>query len=276
MGHASALVGSVLIIWGGDTKSSNTETPEDPLDDGLHLLNLVSREWTLVRVYGHSPVGRYGHAAIMVGSKFYMFGGQVDGASLNDVWAFDLHSLRSKAMWEQVELAEGSARPAPRSGHTIVSYEDKIIMFGGNDGQYLYNDTWMFDTAQNEWTELSCIGFIPASREGHAACVVDDVVYIFGGRGMDGKDLGDIAALNFTARRWFMFQKMGPAPSPRTGHAMATVGSRVFVVGGRSAESCKDAVNQDDTPAVHVLDTKHITYPVGNKAPQPRAPTGAE
>lgn len=40
VGHASALVGSVLIVWGGDTKTSGKVKPGDKQDDGLYLLNL--------------------------------------------------------------------------------------------------------------------------------------------------------------------------------------------------------------------------------------------
>ena len=66
--------------------------------------------------------------------------------------------------------------------------------FGGTDGQYHYNDTWSYDLNSGIWTELSCIGYIPVPREGHAATLVDDVMYVFGGRGVDGKDLEDLAA----------------------------------------------------------------------------------
>lgn len=71
--------------------------------------------------------------------------------------------------------------------------------FGGTDGQYHYNDTWAYDVNTRRWSELQCIGFIPSPREGHAAAVVDDVIYIFGGRGVDGKDLGDLAAFKLSS-----------------------------------------------------------------------------
>ena len=79
-----------------------------------------------------------------------------------------------------------------------------MISFGGTDGQYHYNDTWAFDVNTRQWTELKCIGFIPSPREGHAATLVGDVVYIFGGRGVDGNDLGDLAAFKITSE--FQFQ----------------------------------------------------------------------
>jgi hypothetical protein len=71
--------------------------------------------------------------------------------------------------------------------------------FGGTDGSYHYNDTWAFDVNTRIWQELTCIGYIPVPREGHAAALVDDVMYVFGGRGVDGKDLNDLAAFKITS-----------------------------------------------------------------------------
>ncbi|KAJ7275227.1 hypothetical protein B0H12DRAFT_1005812 [Mycena haematopus] len=258
VGHASALVSNVLIVWGGDTKTDPKSKPTDKQDDSLYLLNLVSRDWTKVTVYGPSPVGRYGHAVTMAaGSKFMVFGGQVDGEFLNDLWSFDLNSLRTRATWELCEPVS-SDRPAQRTGHACITFENRIIVFGGTDGQFHYNDTWAYDLTTRKWSELQCIGFIPSPREGHAAALVDDVIYIFGGRGVDGKDLSDLAAFKISNQRWYMFQNMGPSPSGRSGHAMASVGTKVYVLGGESFTPSKT----DDSGLVHVLDTKHIKYPV--------------
>lgn len=88
----------------------------------------------------------------------------------------------------------------PRYSHThSLDSLSPTHRFGGTDGQYHYNDTWCYDTSAGIWTELSCTGYIPVPREGHAATLVDDVMYIFGGRGVDGKDLEDLAAFKITS-----------------------------------------------------------------------------
>ena len=43
-------------------------------------------------VHGPAPAGRYGHAAVMIGTKFYVFGGQTDGEFFNDLWVFDVNT----------------------------------------------------------------------------------------------------------------------------------------------------------------------------------------
>ncbi len=53
------------------------------------------------------------------------------------------------------------------------------------------------------------------------------------------------------AQRWYMFQNMGPSPSGRSGHAMASHGTRIFVVGGESSGSTE----KDQTELIKVLDT---------------------
>ncbi|GAA6036042.1 hypothetical protein JCM8097_006582 [Rhodosporidiobolus ruineniae] len=265
VGHASVSVGNVLIVWGGDTKTR----AEERQDDGLYLLNLSTREWTRVKTLGRAPEGRYGHAAAMVGSRFFVFGGQTDdGGFKNDLAWFDLQKLKQgQPRWSFVDYAPGQVVPPPRTGHTCITHGDCLYIFGGTDGSYHYNDTWQYDLTTGQWTELACIGYIPVPREGHAATLVDDVMYVFGGRGVDGKDLEDLAAFKISNHRWFMFQNMGPAPSGRSGHAMATWQTKVLVLGGESYTSQR----ADDPSIVHVLDTTKIKYPPDSARPAQQA-----
>lgn len=90
--------------------------------------------------------------------------------------------------------------PYERVYTDLRTFDSRLLFsFGGTDGQYHYNDTWCYDTNTQIWVELSCIGYIPVPREGHAATLVDDVMYVFGGRGVDGKDLEDLAAFKITS-----------------------------------------------------------------------------
>lgn len=121
-----------------------------------------------------------------------------------------------------------------------------------------FNDVWSYDPRSNTWTQLDCVGFIPAPREGHAAALVNDVMYVFGGRTDEGMDLGDLAAFRITTRRWYSFQNMGPAPSPRSGHSMTTFGKQIIVMAGEPSSAPRDPV---ELSMAYILDTGKIRYP---------------
>ena len=53
-----------------------------------------------------------------------------------------------------------------------------------------------------------------------------------------------------SALRWFEFQNVGPSPRGRSSHAMASDGTRVFVLGGYSG-----GAQADETSLIHVFDT---------------------
>lgn len=99
------------------------------------LTCVASRQWSKSAPPGPRPPGRYGHTLNILGSKIYVFGGQVEGYFFNDLMAFDLNALQSTTTaWEKLILdsndggpPEGQVPPA-RTNHTIVSWNDKLYL----------------------------------------------------------------------------------------------------------------------------------------------------
>ena len=64
-----------------------------------------------------------------------------------------------------------------------------------------------------------------------------------------------------------MFAKMGPAPTPRSGHTMSVIGSRLFVLGGLSdrPQTLPDPAiarpGEEESSIVHVLETSKLLFP---------------
>ncbi|KAF2805385.1 uncharacterized protein BDZ99DRAFT_541257 [Mytilinidion resinicola] len=266
VGHSSLLVGNAFIVFGGDTKLQDG----DMLDDTLYLLNTSTRHWSRAMPAGSRPAGRYGHTLNILGSRIYIFGGQVEGHFFNDLVAFDLNSLQSAtSKWEVLipnSKDAGLATPSPpaRTNHSIVTWNDKLYLFGGTDGVSWFNDVWTYDPRTNAWSELDCIGYIPVAREGHAAALVNDTMYIFGGRTQDGVDLGDLAAFRISSRRWYMFQNMGHSPSARSGHSMTAFGKHVVVLAGEPSSAPSD---RGELSLAYLLDTSKIRYPANETQP---------
>ena len=69
--------------------------------------------------------------------------------------------------------------------------------------------------------------------------------------------VSDLALLNCylvhirnAAQRWFKLRNVGPSPRRRSDHAMASDGTRVFVLGGYSEDAQSDVISH-----IHVFDT---------------------
>lgn len=90
---------------------------------------LETAEWSKTVVHG-KPAGRYNHAAAVVDSNMWVFGGCVDGRLVNEMYVFEFE----KSAWSKVETI--GIAPAPRDRHsmTFIQVQNKqlLYVFGGH------------------------------------------------------------------------------------------------------------------------------------------------
>jgi len=99
------------------------------------LIDAATKQWSRSLPAGARPSGRYGHTLNFLGSKLYIFGGQVEGYFFNDLLAFDLNALQATtSRWEVLvqNTAEGGPpqgqSPPARTNHTVVAWREKLIL----------------------------------------------------------------------------------------------------------------------------------------------------
>ncbi|CAI2176843.1 473_t:CDS:10 [Funneliformis geosporum] len=240
-GHTHVRVGSHLIVFGG-----KLENIEEKPDYNLYVLNKETKKWTKPSIKGVTPLGRFGHTAVLIGSIMYVFGGCIDGYYLNDLVAFDTKYLdNNEARWEFIDPA--NEPPPGRTGHISCAYKGKIYIFGGTDGEKCFNDTWCYDISTKEWTEITCNNVIPAPRESHGSALVNDIIFIFGGRTKEGKELSELAAYGINSMYLYWL-------------TLSSSNHKVMIFGGESTNPSKP----DREGFIHVLDTSKIKYPIGS------------
>ena len=163
-----------------------------------------------------------------------LFGGfGDDGLETDDTWKFDC------ATREWTELTP-TAVPLARYGHVMVYDEaiQKIVMTSGNtESQGHQDDTWTFETATSNWTELT-----PTGKPDHLkwpSMTYDSVnrkCILFGGQ------IGDTAVdrtwvydslMNTWARR---YPTTAPTSRINTGLAFDSVNNVTILFGGATVE----------------------------------------
>ncbi|MBY8987598.1 MAG: hypothetical protein KGD61_04010 [Candidatus Lokiarchaeota archaeon] len=193
-----------------------------------------------------TPSARYGSTMVYdpVLRKVILFGGGYqEGASyelFNDMWLYDPTSN----LWIEIYP---TAKPSARSGHIMVydSTNHKTLLFGGwVEDIGLMNDTWIYDSQTNQWTEVFPVNK-PSNRQGQSMYydVRTQRVILFGGYREVGGHLDDTWEYNYTDNSW---TELGPSTNPSGRYGSNLVydinNTRGFLFGGRSGSS---TINDD-------------------------------
>lgn len=179
--------------------------------------------------------------------------------------------------WTKKQFQENEY-PESRSHHSAIAYETKIIVFGGfRNSHSRFNDTWIYDTITEEWSQLISNTLmemndinetdngkelinselsLPIPRGSHSAILLNsNKMLIFGGYGGSGysrKDFNDVMILDLQTWEWTTVHCNGESPEPRAGHQGVLVKDQIFIIGGwNSMTQFSD---------LHVLDIKSWTW----------------
>lgn len=166
-------------IYGTDCVLLFGGTSAYGISDETWLYDSSENVWIAV-IPSKVPIARKYHdmAPIIGDDKVVLFSGFDGTYYVDDTWVFDL----SEGDWSE---RRQPLKPSARKGHEMASIygSDEVVLFGGNvSGIDVANDTWIYNAATNEWTELTPSGDVPGPRRGHgtASFFETDKMLLFG------------------------------------------------------------------------------------------------
>ncbi|KAL0216491.1 hypothetical protein P9112_008675 [Eukaryota sp. TZLM1-RC] len=123
--------------------------------------------------------------------------------------------------------------PSERFGHVSIPISEYLLVFGGISRRSSYRqDTYIFDTTAGQWSMVDKHSSIPEPRYRSAGASCGMVAFIFGGLSSKMQELNDMWSFDLTKQVWTPITPTNRGPSPRYGHSMVSLGSKLYVFGG--------------------------------------------
>ncbi|KAK1401719.1 ACB domain-containing protein [Heracleum sosnowskyi] len=263
--HGAAVIDDKMYIYGGNHNGRY-------LND-VQVLDL--RNWTWSRAEVKAPPVALepssviasscaGHSLIPWGKdKLLSIAGHTkDPSESMQVKVFDLQTFSWSA------LKTYGKPPVSRGGQSATLVGTSVVIFGGQDAKRsLLNDLHILDLETLTWDEIETLGVPPSPRSDHAAAVhAERYLLIFGG-GSHATCFNDLHVLDLQTMEWSRPTQQGEVPSPRAGHAGATVGESWFIAGGGD--------NKSGAPETVVLNMSTLAWSVVTTV-QGRVPLASE
>ncbi|MDI6787877.1 MAG: fibronectin type III domain-containing protein [Planctomycetota bacterium] len=182
--HTAIWIGSKMIIWGGDRIRRNVtgEITRTKLNTG-GIYDPVGDTWSpyhpnLNSGFGAPSARRY-HSAVWTGGVMLVWGGDGGGNSggmyspTTDYWITEPIAIQNA--------------PSARYGHTTIwtgagsePWLNKMIVWGGTDGEAYFNTGGIYDPVSNTWTALPTTN-TPSGRVWHSVVWTGSKMIIWGG-----------------------------------------------------------------------------------------------
>ncbi|XP_052421478.1 actin-fragmin kinase [Carassius gibelio] len=201
--HTMVAYQGFLYVFGGMQDSSYTKSIMP-----LWVFDTVKDSWINWKTgsetsQGGTPANRKGHSAVIFGSSMYVYGGYIDmRGSTKEFWKFDFDSR----VWSLLSSVEGG--PGPRHGHSAMTYQDSMYLYGGLQGLREQKDLWSWSCASQTWSYINFHSG-PSRLVGHSAVLFKDSMLIFGGGETQSSPQSSLWRFNLTTKTW---KKLGLLP----------------------------------------------------------------
>jgi len=127
--------------------------------------------------------------------------------------------------------------PSKRFKHTATAFGKYIIFIGGQETDTKrFRDVIYFDTETNTFSQPVLRGDRPPAFSRHTSVLVKGRIFVFGGYDGISTTFG-LSVFNPVTCVWTNVQSSqlrGEIPQPRTNHAAAAIGNKMYIFGGNN------------------------------------------
>ena len=235
-----------LILFGGEFWDGESTVAYND----MYVFNVPKGQWRTISS-PLTPSPRSSIQALTYKQFMIVHGGEFVSQSqsqflhFRDTWKFDCNTC----IWEEMKIKTG---PSARSGHRMVPWKNKAVLFGGFYDNALetkyYDDLWILSDIDGvgRWDQVTFAPFseAPHKRSGHAMGVYEDTVFVYGGYSTEklnrfGKTEATVhhdlwcAPLSSTATAvWTKIKLAGIPPPIRSGVSFAQREKKLLLFGG--------------------------------------------
>ena len=229
--------GKIYLFGGSGTEKPGETGNSFQLNDSWEY-DPAADSW---KALAPTPTRRNAAAAISVGGKIYVIGGNqlADGAPnpgpANNVVGTNEAYDPATNKWET-----HAAMPTPRNHPAIGVVGGKIYLIGGRIGapnvaNFTAEATGVveeYDPATDRWRLMSKM---PTARSGEGWATYQGMIYVVGGEIRDyhmDAVFRDVEAFDPATNQWF---RLPPMTNARHGVNVAAIGNRLYIIGGHLA-----------------------------------------